>query len=107
MWVAFDYNKTTLTTPGTRILVHENLKQRATWDNNGVDAWHVGPEIRVHYRCYRCTITSTGGESISDTVHLFPSKVVMPALSSQDKATDAIRNIITILRNPVPSTSFL
>ena len=36
MWGAFNYNKTTLSPPGTHILVHENPKQRATWDNNGV-----------------------------------------------------------------------
>ena len=59
------------------------------------------------YWCYRCYIISTGGELISDTVQFFPIKVAMLALSSQDNTTDAICDIITILRNTGPTTPFL
>ena len=63
--------------------------------------------MRGHYRCYQYYITSTGGERIYDTIKFFPSKVTIPALLSQDKATDATRDPITILCNPVPATPFL
>ena len=63
--------------------------------------------MRGHYRCYRCYTTFTGGKCISDTVYLFPSNFTMPYLSSQDKATDAIPDLITIIRNTGPTTPFL
>ena len=107
MWGAFNYNQTPLVTLGMCVLNHEYSKQLAMWDNNGVEAWYIGPEMRGHYRCYRCYITSTGEESISDTVQLFPIKVPITSLSSQDKATDSIRDVITIIHNPVPETPFL
>ena len=52
-------------------------------------------------------IKSNGGELIYNTVQFFPRKVAIPDLSSQDNSTDAIRDIITIFRNPGPSTPFL
>ena len=54
IWVAFDYNQTPLAPPGARVLVHENPKQQATWYNNSVGEWYVGPDMKGHYQCYRC-----------------------------------------------------
>ena len=106
IWEGFDYNETPLAPHGAHILVHENTKQQSMWDDNCVEAWYVGPEIRGHYRCYRCYITSTWGERIYDTVQLFPRKVAISAVSSQDKATDDIHDLITTLRNPGPTIFF-
>ena len=63
--------------------------------------------MQGYYCCFRCDISSTGGERVSDTIQLFPRKIVMTSLSSQDEAIYSIYNIITILRNPVPATPFL
>ena len=48
---AFDYNKTPLAPPGTKVIVHEKTANRKTWDPHGVDGWYVGPAME-HYRCH-------------------------------------------------------
>ena len=59
------------------------------------------------YRCYRCYVDITGGDHIANTVECFPKQFVIPALSAQDKATDSIRDLITMIRNPAPESPFL
>ena len=49
---AFDYNRTPLAPPGTRVLIHEKPSVRRTWSPHAVDGWYLGPAPR-HYRCYR------------------------------------------------------
>jgi hypothetical protein len=106
LWGAFDYNRTPLAPPGTKVLVHEKPQQRNTWDDNGVEGWYLGPAMS-HYRCYRCYVSATHGERNSDTVEFFPTKVNMPALSTQDKAIEAIHDLIALLKNPKPANPFL
>jgi hypothetical protein len=51
----YDFNRTPMAPPGTRIIAHEKPKQRAIWDPHGVDGWYLGPTTD-HYRCYRVHI---------------------------------------------------
>jgi hypothetical protein len=45
----FDFNRTPLAPPGTRIIAHEKPNQRASWDPHGVDGYYLGPALD-HYR---------------------------------------------------------
>ena len=63
----FDFNKTPIAPPGTRVLVHEKPTLRGSWDPHGVDAWYLGPAMES-YRCYRTWIWKTQSERISDTL---------------------------------------
>jgi hypothetical protein len=67
---AFDYNKTLLAPPSTKVLIHETPNRRCTWAVHGVDGWYVGgsPE---HYRCYRVYATKTRAERIARTMEFF------------------------------------
>jgi hypothetical protein len=47
---AFDYNKTPLAPPGTKVLIHETPNRRRTWAVHGVDGWYLGG-AKDHYRC--------------------------------------------------------
>ncbi len=49
---AFDYNRTPLAPPGTKVMVHEKSSVRGTWAPHAVDGFYVGPAMH-HYRCYR------------------------------------------------------
>ena len=102
---AFDFNKNPFAPPGTRILIHEQPKQRRTWAAHGIDGWYLGnaPE---HYRCYRVYATRTAAERIADTVEFFPYNCPMPKTSSADAATTAAADLIHALRNPSPATPF-
>jgi hypothetical protein len=68
---AFDYNKTPLAPPGTKVLIHETPNGRCTWAVHGVDGWYVGgaPE---HYGCYQVYATKTRAARITRTVAFFP-----------------------------------
>jgi hypothetical protein len=84
----FDFNRTPLAPPGTRIIAHEKPDQRASWDPHGVDGYYLGPALD-HYRCYQVHITKTKGTWIVDTVEFFPAKLAMPSTSSKDLASIA------------------
>jgi hypothetical protein len=98
----FDLNRTPLAPPGTRIIAHEKLDQRASWYSHGVDGYYLGPALD-HYRCYQVHITKTKGTRIVDTVELFPSKLSMPNTSSKDLASITELELSNALQNPAPA----
>jgi hypothetical protein len=46
----FDYTRTPLAPPGTRVHIHEKPELRNTWSPHMVDGWYLGPATK-HYRC--------------------------------------------------------
>ncbi len=100
---AFDYNKTPLAPPGTKVLIHETPNRRRTWAVHGVEGWYLGgaPE---HYRCYRVYATKTRAERIARTVELFPHYGPMPNFSSVDAAIRAAIELCWAIRHPSPSS---
>jgi hypothetical protein len=101
----FDYNRTPMAPPGTKIVVHEKTNQRRTWDPHGVNGWYLGPATE-HYRCYRVFINKTRSERITDTVECFPQDIKMPIPTPTKIAVEAAKTLIQTLKNPVPSTPF-
>ena len=63
----FDYLKTPLAPPGTKVLVHMKPNNRTTYAPNGEEGWSIGfaPE---HYRCIRCYFPKTRSERNIDKV---------------------------------------
>jgi hypothetical protein len=102
---AFDFNRTPLAPPGTKVLIHEKPSVRRTWATHGVTGWYLGPALE-HYRCYRCYATKSGAERIADTVEFFPHSTPMPLTSSADAARDAAAALTQALLNPGPATPF-
>jgi hypothetical protein len=100
----FDFNRTPLAPPGTKIVVHD--KHHKTWALHGLSGWYLGPAID-HYRCYTTWITDTRGIRISDTVDFFPAHVPKPQTSSADRALDAAQDLIHALQNPAPAAPFI
>jgi hypothetical protein len=84
----FDYNKTPLAPPGSKVIIHEKPGQRASWDQHGVPGWYLGPATE-HYRCYRCYVPKTQAERISDTVEFFPSESKTPKITPTEAAITA------------------
>jgi hypothetical protein len=102
----FDYNRTPLAPPGTKIIIHEKSNQRRTWDPHGVDGWYLGPPVTEHYRCYRVFINKTKAERITDNVEFFPQELEMPFPTPTEIAVEATKTLIKTLQNPIPSTPF-
>jgi hypothetical protein len=101
----FDFNRTHLAPPGTRIIAHEKPDQRASWDPHGLDGYYLGPALD-HYRCYQVHITKTKGTRIVDTVEFPPGKLAMPSTSSKDLASIASLDLSNALQNPAPAAPF-
>ena len=98
---SFDFNKTPLVPAGTKVLVHEKSRQRASWANHGIDAWYIGPSLD-HYRCVKCYLTSTGGVRDADTVQFSPKQVPFPKVSTEDMLLQSATVILAILQSPPP-----
>jgi hypothetical protein len=95
----FDHNRTPLSPPGCKILVHERSNQRGSWAAHGVEGWYLGPAME-HYRCHRCYIKNTQSERVSDTVEFFPEIAKLPTLSPFEAAVIAIERLTTIIESP-------
>ena len=96
---AFDYNRTPLAPPGTRVLIHEKPKVHETWAPHAVEGWYTGPALD-HYRCYKVWATETSAERVADTLTWYPSQVSMPSTSSLDLATAAAQDLLAALLHP-------
>ena len=96
---AFDFNRTPLAPPGTRVLIHEPSTVRETWAPHAVEGWYVGP-APLHYRCYTIWADATSAERIANTLTWFPSHVDMPTTSSLELATAAAQDLIAALLHP-------
>jgi hypothetical protein len=101
----FDYNRTPLAPPGTKILIHEKPNQRRSWDPHGVEGWYLGPATD-HYRCYRVYVNKTRAKRITDTVELFPQEIDMPFPTPTEIAIEAAKALIHTLNDPIPSMPF-
>jgi hypothetical protein len=66
----YDYNRSPMAPPGTRIIAHETPSRRRTWEPHGQDGWYIGLALE-HYRCYTVYINKTRKERIVKTVDFF------------------------------------
>ena len=99
----FDFNRTPLGPPGTRVLVHEKSQARGTWAPHGEDAWYIGPAFE-HYRCYKIWAWETRRERETDTLTWFPHQLTMPTPSALDRISASINDLATALGNPTPNS---
>jgi len=105
LYGVFDYNKTPLAPPGTKVLVHEKPKQNGTWADHGIEGWYIRLAPN-HYRCYKCYLPSTNGERISDTVEFFPTHVDMPKFGTAEQITQSLQDLTFAINNPAPASPF-
>ena len=54
----FNYNRTPLVHPRTKIITHKKPDARKSWTLHGKKGWYVGPAME-YYRCYRVFIEET------------------------------------------------
>ena len=104
MFGEFDYNKTPLVPPGTKIVAHTNPDVRKSWQLNGEQGWSIGPSM-LHYRCIRCFFPKTRSERDTNTVTFFPKAIPFPEIKLDDFLKQAATDIISILTNPPSLTT--
>ena len=63
----FNFNKTPLAPPGTKVVIHKKSKQRGLWAYHGVTGWYIGPSLD-HYRCVKYHVLTPRADIDVDTV---------------------------------------
>ena len=101
----FDFNRTPMAPPGTRVIIHDKPQARASWAPYGSTGWYIGPAPH-HYRCWTIYVDKTAAERIGDTVEFFPRQCTLPTLSSKDLAVKAAIELINTVKNPTPAAPF-
>ena len=96
---AFDYNRTSLAPPGTRVVIYKAPGDCHTWSPHGVDSWYLGP-APDHYRCHRVYIPRTRAKRIAKTVDFSPHDCPVPSSISTSAATAAARALAEVLLHP-------
>ena len=98
----YDYSRTPLDPPGTRVLVHEKSHQRGTWAPHGKDAWYVVPSFE-HYQSYKVWAWETRREHDTDTaLTWFPHHVKMPTPpTALDCIAASLRDLAQALKHPI------
>jgi hypothetical protein len=102
----FDFNKSPLAPPGTKVLVHVKPDQRPSWSYHGEEGWYVGPSME-HYRCMKCYIPTSGRERDIDTIKCFPKNIRFPNISTADYLKQAATDIIALLMKPSSNLPYL
>ena len=93
----FDFNKTPLAPPGSKLQVHLKPSTRASWDPHSEHGWYIGPAMD-HYRCFKCFIPSTNKLRHCDTVDFFPHNIPIPKYKPEDYIHKAINDILAALQ---------
>ena len=101
----FDYNKTPLAPPGSKVLVHDAPAKRGTWDSHGTEGWYIGA-APDHYRCHTVYIPSTKSERIAKAVKFFPHKTPVLHNSILEEAISAARKLANVLSSPASQALF-
>lgn len=102
----FDYNKTPLVPPGTKILAHAKPSNWTSWGIKGDQEWTIGPALK-QYRCIKCNFPDTRTERNVDTV-TFPQKTIkFPEVNLEDFLQQSASDIITKLIAPLSTTTVL
>ena len=104
----FDFNRTPLAPPGTRVLVHETPHQRSSFAPHGVDGWYIGPSMN-HYRCYNCFLPSSMSTRDALTVDWFPHSIPFPKVSTDDylrQTADDMLHLLKTKQSNIPNLSY-
>jgi hypothetical protein len=101
----YDFNRTPMAPPGTRIIAHETPSRRRTWAPHGQGGWYIGPALE-HYRCYTVYISKTRGERVVEIVDFFQENFKLTFPSTQELATKAATELTHALLHPQPAGPF-
>ena len=92
----FDFNAKPMALPGTKIIMHDKPKNRASWENHGTDEWYIGPPLD-HYRCVKCFFPITKSVKDGDTVIFYPETIPFPETTLSNHLQQAASDIVNIL----------
>lgn len=93
---SYDYNRTPIAPPGTRVLAHEPSTVRGTWAPRAKEGWYVGPALDS-YRCFCVWMDDTRHTRIVEKCTWFPTKVRLPVPTTSSLITEALQALANVL----------
>jgi hypothetical protein len=99
MFGNFDYNRTPLAPPGTKVVAHTPATTRTSFGQHGKVGWYVGPSLE-HYRCYRCYFPDTMQERDVLKVDFFPEKTPFPVFTRDTYLQQTAEDMLHLLQHP-------
>ena len=99
----FDFNRTPMVPPGTKVVAHQSADSRASFAQHGRVGWYIGPSME-HYRCYRIYLPDTMSEVDVLNVDFFPEKTPFPRVTNDDYLKQTAEDMLHLLT--MPTTSF-
>ena len=102
---AFNFNRTPLVLPGTKIIIHYKPAIRGSWATHGYECWYISPASNC-YPCHTVYSNHTAHERFADTVEFSPHYGKMPYRPSTENATIAPHELTHALQNPPPASPF-
>ena len=102
----FDFNATPLAPAGCRIIIHDRKGERKTWAKRGTPGFYIGPAMQ-HYRNYKCHITKTHKNRISNTLQFFPTCCDLPETTPLDRLNLILNEIREIVQHPKTGPTLL
>ena len=100
----FNYNKTSVVSPGTQVLAHDKPTVRRSWALNGTQGFTVGIAPN-YYQCIKCYFPSAQSEQPVDTVTFMMHTIPIPQVSTIDFLKQAAEDIVSILQQPSSTTT--
>ena len=94
----FDFNRTPLAPPGTKIVFHSKPSQRASWAFHGQEGWYIGPAMD-HNRNITAYFPQERSEKYTDTVTFIPHNIPIPSVTLEDYLLQAVDDIVSILKS--------
>ena len=101
---AYDYNRTPIAPPGTKVVAHTSSDARTTFGPHGRVGWYIGPSMQ-HYRCFKVYFTDTYSEIDVLKVNFFPQQVPFPLTTTNDYLRQTAEDMLALLRVSAPKNS--
>ena len=98
----FYYNRTPLSTPGERVVIHNRPKYRTSQASQIEPGWCIRPSMEK-YRYHKSYTPKTRAEQISDTVYFPTRKFNIPKMYYKDAIIHSPQDLIGELQNPAPA----
>ena len=92
----FDFDKIPIAPLDTKIVMHSNPDQRASWAYYGLEGFYVSPAPN-QYRCLTCYLPLTRSEIPSDTVRCIPRYIPIPEISIDNLVKKTANNLFHLL----------
>jgi hypothetical protein len=92
----FDFNRTPMAPPGTKVVAHETSDNRASFAQHGKVGWYIGPSPE-HYRCWKCYFEDTMKERDVLKVDFFPEKIPFPKFEREEYLRQTAEDMLHLL----------